>query len=97
MLIKLGCGGVCLDQLHPRMTIVLRVVTTIWDMEEPVITSTWDGTHSPGSLHPLARALDFRKPSTNVTAKVQELRSTLGKDYDVVLEDTHVHVEYDPK
>ena len=96
MLIKLGCGGVDISTLHPKMRIVLRAVEQVWSPEEPIITSTWEGTHSSASFHYFKRALDFRLART-MQDKVDLLRSKLGKDYDIVLEHTHIHIEYDPK
>ena len=54
--------------------------------------------HSDGSLHPFGYALDLR--SNYFTEAVKELiawklRAALGKGYDVILEATHIHVEYD--
>lgn len=97
MLIKFGCGGVDLSSLHPAIWRAVRAVCKIWGEEEPVITSTWEGTHSSWSLHYLKRALDFRLPRGPGIIAAQDLRKELGKDYDVVLEHDHIHVEYDPK
>jgi hypothetical protein len=68
----------------------------------PTITEAWatDG-HMAGSRHYSGDALDFRIWESNaagVTAHVVTLmRGRLGADYDVVLEATHIHVEYDPQ
>ena len=75
---------------------VLSAVALVWGSEEPVITSTWDGTHSPGSWHQFCMALDFRLPNNHLVA-AQKLMQKLGTDYDVVLEGDHIHIEYDPK
>lgn len=96
-LIKLGCGGVSLEKLHPAMQPVLRAVELVWGVEEPVITSTWEGRHCAASWHYLCRALDFRLPRGDVQVRVSKLKERLGKDYDVVLERDHIHIEYDPK
>ena len=71
---------------------------------EAVITSTTEGTHSPGSLHYAGQAVDVALPGTHgmtSTASPQDiakaLRSLLGPNYDVVVERDHIHVEYDPK
>ena len=62
--------------------------------------------HSLGSLHPFGRALDFRTFYFIKDGKIDmfmvnklaiRLRGVLGKDYDVVVHSTHIHVEYDPK
>lgn len=57
-----------------------------------------------GSLHSQGLAVDFRLPSyfSGFSAHHdksirQQLHHLLGSDYDVVLEDDHIHVEYDPK
>jgi len=67
---------------------------------EPVITSTYEGSHSPSSLHYDLEdygATDFRKPRRDLDKIVKRLREVLGEDYDVVIMRTHIHVEFDPK
>jgi len=96
MLIKLGCGGVDISSLHPKMRKVLSVIEQVWAPEEPVITSTWEGAHSTGSFHYFKQALDFRLAKV-MQDKIDLLRQKLGKDYDIILEYTHIHIEYDPK
>lgn len=72
---------------------------------EGVITSAADGTHSaPNTKHyaennasGLVEAIDVRTwgiPKEEAAAKA---RKKLGPDYDVVIESTHIHIEYDPK
>lgn len=65
-----------------------------------IITSGLDGKHSTNSLHYVGRALDIRtrhlQPLHRTLLK-RHLKDRLGPDYDVVLEKTHLHVEYDPK
>jgi len=97
LLIKMGCGGVDLSRLHPAMWYAIKCVTMAWEGEEPVITSTWEGTHAPWSYHYRFRALDFRYPVTDREKKIKKLKELLGKDYDVVEEWDHIHIEYDPK
>jgi hypothetical protein len=78
-----------IDEIHKR--IVGR---------EAVITSARDGLHMKNSLHYQGKAIDLRtydmKPG-GAEAVVRELRVTLGRDFDVVLESDHIHLEYDPK
>lgn len=68
--------------------------------QECVITSVMDGTHRPGSRHYIGLAVDFRiryfDYETQQIAR-ERLRESLGKDYDVILEPTHIHCEFDPK
>jgi len=64
---------------------------------ELVITSTYEGTHSPGSLHYANQAFDLRLPVPHYPDFVPFLRELLGPNFDVVFETNHIHVEYDPK
>ena len=52
------------------------------------------------SWHYFGRALDFRTrniPPLHRNSVAQEIGVSLGENYDVVLEATHLHVEFDPK
>lgn len=65
-----------------------------------VLTSGKDGKHKVGSLHDLGRAGDFR--SRHVVPEIMKrivarVKRELGKDFDVILEPDHLHVEHDPK
>lgn len=105
MLVKLG---VDISRLEYHCRKALGAVDAIYYSllwQEAVITSTYDGNHSPGSLHYQNRAFDVRLPSrigrNNSTDLDKEayvkIKEALGKDFDVILEDTHIHIEYDPK
>lgn len=101
--------GVMLDKVQPQMVVAAMVVCSIYEEAgyDCTITSGNDGVHSTGSLHYRGLALDFR--TRNVP---EDLRDDLQRavqvalngeasnfvgDYDVVLEKTHLHVEYDPQ
>lgn len=58
------------------------------------ITSICEGTHSAGSLHYNGNAFDFRK---HVKITKKDIKFVLGKQFDVVIESNHIHVEFDPK
>jgi hypothetical protein len=65
---------------------------TVW------ITSGTDGTHMVGSKHYESAALDFRTSNLSkeeVAKFISKLKVRLGEDYDVVLENDHIHVEKD--
>jgi hypothetical protein len=65
-----------------------------------VITSAIDGRHSRSSKHYTGCAVDLRirhLPEKAAESIVQELKTALGDDFDVVLEKDHIHLEYDPK
>lgn len=100
--------SVSLDGLHESMRIVLHHVDQVCRLygHEAVITAgteIFNGIkmiHSAGSFHNIGRALDFRTrffSQAQKTLVVNELRMRLGKDYDVVLESDHMHIEYDPQ
>jgi len=96
MLIK---AGVDISRLKPEIRKKLPgIATIIWcvDQEEMVITSTYEGDHSEGSLHYADLAVDVRK-TISFKLIIVKIKAYLGKDYDVVLETTHIHIEYDPK
>ncbi len=99
--------GVSVNGLHISMRQVLPVCGKLWREhgKECVVTAGNEGNpldrvHSIGSLHYYGRAVDLRTryfdkfTQKKVKAKLQDL---LGSDYDVVIERTHMHVEYDPK
>ena len=60
---------------------------------ELVITSAAEGSHSAGSLHYDGKAVDIRK----LGLFHREIVQILGPGYDVVDEDDHWHIEWDPK
>jgi hypothetical protein len=65
-----------------------------------VITSACDGTHSINSLHYTGYALDLRTKSVipaMLSLIVRDIKRDLGEQFDVVEEEDHLHVEFDPK
>lgn len=64
------------------------------------VTSTNDGKHMKGSFHYKDLAFDMRIWYLSVSERkemVAQASKILGKDYDIILEKTHIHVEYDKK
>ena len=101
MLIK---AGVDISRLKKPIRKALTKIACILVSNgvEFVITSTYEGNHTAGSLHYANMAFDFRKRSLlwkkNIDKTiVQEIRIALGSDYDIIDERDHIHVEYDPK
>ena len=80
-----------------RATAPQTVDAAIW------ITSANDGQHMDGSLHYKNRAFDIRIKNligdVHSTARLwaAKISLALGLDYDVILEEDHIHVEFDPK
>ncbi len=65
-----------------------------------MVTSLEDSTHGVNSLHYSGNAADIRTrhvPVAQLPSLHRALKDALGKDYDVVLEKDHIHIEYDPK
>ena len=95
MLIK---AGVDISRLRPeirkKLTVLCYVLKKYGDMEL-VITSTYEGNHSPGSLHYANLAIDIRKPIGNALIR-DKIAEHLGDDFDVISEKDHIHIEYDP-
>lgn len=76
------------------------------DLDDFTITSVCDGKHMKGSKHYEGNAIDIRtrfKTSLSQMPKLDKLflakrlKHALGKDYDVVIENTHIHIERDPE
>lgn len=96
--------GVSVAGVQPQIILALLVAKQVWiDLnlasDGPTITSCTDGQHGRGSLHHVGLAVDIRRPVgpsiAEKTAGMLALR--LGElEYDVVLEDDHIHIEYQP-
>lgn len=97
-------AGVDLRGLAPQMTLAYAIAQHVyWEQAGVpcVITSAFDGKHGPNSLHYKGKALDLRinnlRPE-QVHPVFVALKAALGPGgYDVVLEQDHIHCEYDPK
>jgi len=65
-----------------------------------VVTACVDGAHMSGSLHYCGLAVDLRsrhfRPG-DADKAIARIKQCLGADYDVVLENDHIHVEFDQK
>lgn len=97
--------GVRMRGMSPQVLLVIQVAAPLWEKHgapELWITSGTDGRHSRNSLHHCGSGIDFR--TRNLPGSYQgpaaqtlhgELQGCLGAEYDVVLEATHIHVEYE--
>ncbi len=93
-------NGVDLRGLSPQMAIAYTIACKVYGQYNCVITSGSDGKHGPNSLHYSGQALDLRTnnlPPQAVQSIVDRLKEALGAQFDVVLEATHLHVEFQPK
>ena len=87
--------------IKPELMLAITVAESVFTDYgyDTTITSLSDGTHSRGSKHYVGYACDLRTRHLTEEHKMairQDLAMALGRDYDVVLEETHIHVEYDP-
>lgn len=91
--------GVDLRDLNIIMRPVLVLAARIYEEngQELVITSTGEGVHSPGSLHYYGYAVDLRTHYFDVPTqnRVFEALTVALPEYQVLLKDTHIHIEYD--
>lgn len=64
------------------------------------LTSVCDGKHSETSLHYSGCAFDCRTRDVdpNILDKiVEQIADGLGEHFDVIKEETHLHIEYQPR
>jgi hypothetical protein len=93
-------SSVDLRGLQPQMVLAYVIACKCYGQYACVITSCSDSKHGPNSLHYKGLALDLRTqhlPTPAVQGIVDKLKESLGPQFDVVLEDDHIHVEWDPK
>ena len=94
--------GVRAAGLQPEILLAILEAREVYRAlgAELVITSLLDGKHMKGSLHYSGLAVDLRTrhlgPGDRGTV-TERLTVALGPEYDVVLENDHIHVEFDPK
>ena len=91
--------GVDISRLGTRIRNKLNILESIFAIMgcEPVITCTYEGRHKAGSLHYADLAINFRIPDCSRREIDQKMHDSLGKDYNILWEKDHIHIEYDPK
>lgn len=96
-------GDVDPQGIRPELNLALMVAESVFARRgiECVITSLTDGKHSRTSLHYSGCAADLRirhMPREVAEEIAQEIDVALPNDqYDVIMESTHLHIEYQPK
>lgn len=93
---------VALQGLQPQMLIVMVQVADFSRLHRGMdvwVTSALDGKHSATSLHYAGAALDLDIPGPPApnAALASHLEKTLPQGFDVIHEETHVHVEWQPR
>lgn len=91
--------GVSIAGIQPELVLSLFMADAIFlrHGHPMVITSVQDGEHMHGSLHYVGAAADARKPESGAESLTATLARELGENYDVILEDDHIHWEFQPK
>lgn len=96
--------GVDVTGLHPMMLLSIIIINDLFREivgAEAIITSGREGKHSHASFHYSGLALDWRTrhlDPTQVQIAVREMKKKLEPmGFDVILESSHIHVEYQPK
>lgn len=85
--------------LSTNMVIALFIAHEVWKDQgaDLVLRHALDGQHKLASLHYTGNAIDLRTWEIDAKLAAKHLQHRLGPEYDVVLEETHIHVEYQPK
>ena len=94
--------GVNVTGIQPEMLIGLIVAMAVYAGLEYdfIITSITDGKHSKSSRHYIGGAIDIRtRHLSKEVAQIarDRIAKALPNDFDVVLEKSHLHIEYDPR
>jgi len=96
--------GVKINGLRTELLLGIMIADRIWKNHGNVLVITEvypTSQHKISSAHNTGRGADLRTfyfdDREEKEEVAQELREALGENYDVVLESTHIHLEYDPK
>lgn len=89
--------------IKPEITMIFPMVIDIFHPWDTVITSGTEpeSKHMDGSLHYTGYAIDLRTKHIDdkraIPAIVVRLKTSIGPEYQFVLESDHIHIEFDPK
>ena len=94
--------GVSILGLKPEALLGIVICSQVFKAFELdcILTSVVDSKHGRGSLHYVGFAFDLRSkhvPSGDLSSITVSLKRALGKEFDVILEGNHFHIEYQPK
>lgn len=93
-------AGVKLAGIRAELVLAFVVAIKLHPTGDVTITSCMDGKHGRGSKHYVGQALDLRIHNLAPDQRIEWRNSvalSLGVEYDVVLEEDHLHIEFDPK
>jgi len=94
--------GIKITGIKSELLLALAIADKIWldYNQELVITEITGGKHGTASLHYVGLAADLRTRYFTDEEKelvAKDLKDALGENYDVVVEKTHIHIEFQPK
>jgi len=95
--------GKSIRGIRPEIVLAATIIHHVYKnygYDECTITSCTGGRHGRGSLHYVGAAIDIRTSDVAEDRKApirDSISSVLGSEFDVVLESTHIHVEFQPK
>ena len=95
--------GVVLSGLNPTIKMALYNISYIYQEYgyEMVVTSAREGVHKKGSLHYQGLAADIRTRHIDsndlgdIVKDIEKYLTAIDKRFQIVLEDTHLHIEFD--
>lgn len=84
---------------RPEIVLAMFIAERLYDSigQTLIITSVSDGKHMRASIHYTGGAFDCGLPGRDGPGMRQRIANALGQDFDVVLEDDHIHIEWQPK
>jgi len=88
-----------LGLLRPEMRHGVFACEYVMNKYGEELTITWirGGKHKEGSLHAKRRAIDGLLPGVRQAEIFGEIKDLIGPEYDLVIEEDHFHLEWDPK
>jgi len=98
----LRIGSSCrIGGLRPEAVLAIALIAPLFDGLDAVLTHAIDGRHRRASLHYTGNAFDIDLTgdvSGDVgTSLVMKIVKVLDQDFDVIWENDHWHIEYQPK
>ena len=96
--------GVRLLGVHPAVILAAGIVDEVFNAlagHGVTITGGIEGSHSRSSLHYIGHAMDFRTRRDGIDKTLanqiaNELRARMPTDFDVIVHETHIHLEWQP-